>query len=143
MHDIDVKVRQPRWIRRRKPMAALQMANPQRALPPGTRETPPISCDSAVAGSLDLDVSSADRSTLRTLEYSEWESRVLRPEIVVRDLDLEQVRLPAEVQSVLREIDAELRDEAESLAGQGPQAIADNVRNVAVSGASSGSSAPR
>jgi hypothetical protein len=135
MHDIDVKVRQTEMDQRKADLAA-QMANAQRALPPGTDQN---SNTPATAQLRALSISTSQAPTeapYRTLEYSEWESRVLRPEIIVRDLDLEQLRLTAEVQSVLREIDNELRDEAESLAGQGPQAIADNVRNVAVSGAS-------
>jgi hypothetical protein len=142
MHDIDVKVRQAEMDQRK---ATWPLSHGQPATGAPSRDRPKRNTP-ATAPLRALSISTSQAPTeapYRTLEYSEWESRVLRPEIIVRDLDLEQLRLTAEVQSVLREIDNELRDEAESLAGQGPQAIADNVRNVAVSGASSGSSAPR
>jgi hypothetical protein len=136
MHDIDVKARQQEMDEKAKQaelLPALPPGQPQRALPPGTPESPK-------PATAQLRALSADRlpdpaATFRTLEYTEWESRVLRPDIVSRDLDLEQVRLTGEVQAVLREIDLELRDDAEELAGQGAAAIAANIRNVAVSGA--------
>lgn len=141
MHDIEVKARQAEMDEEKKKMAALP-ANPQPALPPGTRDTPadnpakvPLrALSSSVPTGTDASTS-AGPGLYRTREYTDWESRVLRPDVLSRDLDLEQVRLTGEVQAVLREIDAELRDEAESIAAQGPQAIAANVRNIAVSGA--------
>jgi hypothetical protein len=142
MHDIDVKARQAEMDDEKKKAAALPAPSPQRALPPGATDN---ANDPAKAQLRALSLSSsigpvgpstsAGPGLLRTVEYTDWESRVLRPDIVGRDLDLEQVRLTAEVQAVLREIDGELRDEAESVAGQGPIAVAANVRNIAVSGA--------
>jgi hypothetical protein len=70
----------------------------------------------------------------RTLQYTEWESKILRPEILSQNLDLEAVRLTAEVQAVLRDIDKELASEAAAMAAEGPAVIAANVRNIAVSG---------
>jgi hypothetical protein len=137
MHDIDVKVRQTEIDQRKADLAA-QMADAQRALPPGTdipSNTPATAQLRALSAGPVGRSDSAGPGLFRTMEYTEWESRILRPEILGRDLDLEEARLTAEVQAVLREIDTELRDEAGSLAGQGPQATADNVRNVAVSGA--------
>ncbi|MDP9201707.1 MAG: DUF935 domain-containing protein, partial [Gemmatimonadota bacterium] len=137
MHDIDVRTRQAEMEEKKAQAALLPQlppGQPQRALPPGT----PNSDNPATAQLRALSADRPDPATaiapLRTLEYTEWESRVLRPDIVGRDLDLEQVRLTAEVQDVLREIDKELRDDAEELAAQGAQAIAANIRNVAVSG---------
>lgn len=139
MHDIDIKERQAEIDEKKKQAEEaaklLPAGQPQRALPPGTRESP----DPAKAQLRALSAGRPDPATadapLRTIEFTEWEARVLRPEIVGRDLDLEQVRLTAEVQSVLRDIDLELRNKAEDLALQGPAMIAANIRTLAVSGA--------
>lgn len=141
MHDIDVKARQIEMddkavqdAEAAKLLPALVPGQPQKALPPGTPEpTKPAKVPLRRALSADYAPDPA-ALPLRTLEYTAWESRVLRPEVLGRDLDLEQVRLTGEVQAVLREIDIELRNEAEALASQGTAAIAAGVRDVAVSG---------
>jgi hypothetical protein len=112
------------------PPGQLPPGQPQRALPPGQPQTPRPATVPLRALSM-----GTPTDPLRTPQFSEWESKVLRPDIVGRDLDLAQVRLTGEVQDVLREIDQELRDEATALAGDGLTAIAANVRNIAVSGA--------
>jgi hypothetical protein len=140
MHDIDVTTRQAELDQKKQLLAdaaaAANSPNPQRALPPGTPDpnNPATAALRALSRQLS-DTGAAPGDTYRTLEYTDWESRILRPDVVSRDLDLAQVRLTSEVQDVLREIDAELRDEAEALAQQGPEAIAAGVRNVAVSNA--------
>src|SRR5258705_446095 len=115
MHDIDVKARQQELDDKKiqaeeaaLAATALPPGQPQRALPPGRPESStPATTPLRRAPSADSPASPAGSGAgpLRTLEYTEWESRVLRPDVLGRDLDLEQVRLTAEVQAVLREID--------------------------------------
>jgi hypothetical protein len=116
---------------------------PQLALPPGTPETESPAKARAGALSLSMSIEAADgapdpavpgESTHRTREYSEWEMRILRPDILSRDLDVQSARLTGEVHDVLREIDEELADDAARLARRGAVAIAGGIRDVAVSG---------
>jgi hypothetical protein len=72
------------------------------------------------------------RTSYRTREYSDWEARIVRPEILMRDLDLQTARLAGEVKDVLREIDADLARQAESLANEGASALAGSVRDIRV-----------
>lgn len=68
----------------------------------------------------------------RTREYSEWEARVVRPELVARQLDLDTVRLTAEVQDVLREIDADLERQVDRLTAGGAESLTAGVRSIVV-----------
>jgi hypothetical protein len=137
MHDIDVKSRQQEIDDKKAQMALLP--SPQLALPPGTR-TDPANNSPATPQLRALSIATTDNPEappFRTVQFSEWESRILRPEIVSRDLDLEQVRLTGEVQAVLREIDTELRDEAEAMARKLWQPTSETLPLVALSSGSS------
>lgn len=138
--DIDLQAREEEAaLAAREEIPQLQIPNaaPQLALPPGSQKSSSLPAKGqlrALAFSPSDLVPAADGLTYRTPEYSEWESRVLRPEIISRDLDLQQLRLTGEVHDVLKEIDAELEDEAVSLAKEGPAIVAASVRLIAVSG---------
>jgi hypothetical protein len=72
------------------------------------------------------------QTSYRTREYAEWESRILRPEILTRDLDLQAARLTGEVQDVLKAIDAELTRQVEAHANDSAEALSGAVRTIAV-----------
>jgi len=113
---------------------------PQLALPPGTPPTADLPAKAQLgAFSLSMQAGAPDpaiagESTHRNREYSEWEMRILRPDILSRDLDVQSARLTGEVHDVLKQIDEELAADAGRLAAKGPEAIAAGVRDVAVSG---------
>jgi hypothetical protein len=71
-------------------------------------------------------------SSYRTREYSQWEQGILRPDVLGRDLDLHANRLTAEVQDVLREIDASLAEQAAAHANDSPETLTAAVRMIAV-----------
>jgi hypothetical protein len=145
--EIDVDARAAEEEKQAKLQKLLPAPAPQLALPPGT----PPSADNpatARAGALSLsqltqlsievadgapDPAVPGESTHRTREYSEWEMRILRPDVLSRDLDVQSARLTGEVHEVLREIDQELAEDAARLARRGAPAIAAGVRDVAVS----------
>lgn len=68
------------------------------------------------------------QSSHRTPDYSTWEARVLRPDVLIRDLDVQAMRLTGEWQDVLTAIDDDLTRQATSLAEQGVEALANAVR---------------
>jgi uncharacterized protein DUF935 len=74
------------------------------------------------------------RTSWRTVEFSDWEQRVVRPDLVMWDLDLQSARLAGEVKDVLREIDSDLALQAELYAGEGAEALKDGIRNIRVPG---------
>jgi Protein of unknown function (DUF935) len=132
-------------LAKQQQQALLPAPAPQLALPPGTppEADPPAKARSGGALSLSMQVTAAEgapdpavpgETTHRSLEYSEWEMRILRPDILSRDLDVQSARLTGEVHDVLKEIDAELAADAARLAAKGPEAIAAGLRDVAVSG---------
>lgn len=134
--DINLDARAEKEAERQR---LLNSVRPQLALPPGTpaETNPAIGQLRALRGELTEGAPSpavAGRTTHRTAEYTDWEARILRPDVVVRDLDTAALRLTGEVQDVLREIDMELRDSADALARRGPEAIAAGIRSIAVSG---------
>lgn len=71
-------------------------------------------------------------STYRTREFTDWEVAVVKPWMLARDLDLETARLTAEVQQVLRDVDAELAGQVRSYASDGASALQGAVRRIAV-----------
>lgn len=73
------------------------------------------------------------KKTYRSDAYTEWELRIVRPDVLARDLDLEEARVAAEVQQVLADIDAYLVSRYQALAEQGPRAVADGAASVVVS----------
>jgi hypothetical protein len=74
------------------------------------------------------------RTSYRTVEFSEWEQRIVRPDLVSFDLDLQSSRLTGEVREVLREIDQDLALQAELYASDGADALRKAVRNIRVPG---------
>jgi hypothetical protein len=60
----------------------------------------------------------------RTVEFSEWEQRILQPDLLARQLDLESQRTTAETHDVLRQIDEYLATQAEKAAAGGAAALA-------------------
>ena len=71
-------------------------------------------------------------STYRTPEYQAWEQGIVRPDVLVRDLDLASSRLAGEVQDVLHDIDANLEQQASALGGLGAVELSAGVRAIAV-----------
>lgn len=71
-------------------------------------------------------------NTHRTVEYSEWEQRILRPDVLIRDLDVAAARLTGEVQDVLRAIDEDLELRVRSAAAKGAAQLAGAVREISV-----------
>jgi hypothetical protein len=71
-------------------------------------------------------------TTYRTREYSEWEQKIVRPDVLERDLDLHAARLTSEVQDVLKAIDADLAAQAEAHATDSAETLAAAVRTIAV-----------
>jgi hypothetical protein len=65
-------------------------------------------------------------------ELEQWESRILKPDVLLRDLDLQASRLAGEVQDVLAAIDDNLEEQAVALASQGPSTLSAGVRDIAV-----------
>jgi hypothetical protein len=63
--------------------------------------------------------------TKRTVEFSEWEQRILQPDLLSRQLDLETSRTTAETGDVLRAIDDYLATQAEKAAADGAGALRD------------------
>jgi hypothetical protein len=59
----------------------------------------------------------------RTVEFSEWEQRILQPDLLTRQLDLESQRTTAETHDVLRQIDDYLATQAEKIVVGGPAAL--------------------
>lgn len=72
--------------------------------------------------------------TYRTREFSTWEQTVLRPDVLLRDLDVQAARLTGEVHDVLRAIDDALAAQVRAVAEQGAAALAGHVRDIAVPG---------
>jgi hypothetical protein len=70
-------------------------------------------------------------STWRTPEFSQWENGILRPDVLVRELDMQATRTANEVQAVLRTIDAALTDQVSQLAAKGAEALAAGVKSIA------------
>lgn len=142
MPEIDFDERAAKEEKNEELRKQLPAPAPQLALPPGTPpENPPVK-NSAKAQLRALSLTLADgapepalsgETTHRTRGFSEWESRILRPDILVRDLDVQNARLTGEVHEVLREIDAELAEDAVRLARRGSEAIASGIRDIAVS----------
>lgn len=62
--------------------------------------------------------------THRTSEYSAWESSIVKPVVLGRELDVAAARLTGEVQAVLHAIDFELATQVELLAADGHDALA-------------------
>jgi hypothetical protein len=71
-------------------------------------------------------------TSYRTPEFQQWEQGILRPDVVVRDLNLATSRLAGEVQDVLAAIDDDLERQATDLAGLGAAALSGGVRDIAV-----------
>lgn len=71
-------------------------------------------------------------TSYRTVEFAEWEQRILRPDVLGRDLDLASERLVGEVKDVLSEIDTDLEAQARALASRGAEQLAAAVRTIAV-----------
>jgi hypothetical protein len=71
-------------------------------------------------------------STYRTREFSTWEASIVRPEVLIRDLDLQAARLTGEVQDVLRTIDEDLAAQVEAHANDSAEALSAAVRTIAV-----------
>jgi hypothetical protein len=70
--------------------------------------------------------------TWRHPELEQWESRILKPDILLRDLDLQTSRLAGEAQDVLASIDADLEAQASALAADGAAALSAGVRSIEV-----------
>lgn len=73
-------------------------------------------------------------TTWRTPEYSAWEQQILRPDILMRDLDLASSRLAGEVKDVLSAIDADLARQATAAAAGGAQSLRDAIPTIKVGG---------
>lgn len=73
-------------------------------------------------------------STYRTREFSEWEQTILRPDVLIRDLDVQAARLTGEVQDVLRAIDENLEEQARAAGAQGAAKLSAAVREITVPG---------
>lgn len=73
-------------------------------------------------------------SSYRTPELSAWEAEILRPAILMRDLDLQSSQLTGEVKSVLDAIDQDLARQATAAANGGAQSLRDAIPTIAVSG---------
>jgi hypothetical protein len=123
--------------------AAAQQDNPTK--PPTGR--PPLRIaatrDASNAIALQLGATPADgapppavpgESTYRTPDYSAWEQEILRPDILMRDLDLHASQLTGEVKAVLDAIDADLTRQGEAAAADGAQALRDAIPRITVSG---------
>ena len=62
--------------------------------------------------------------THRTAQYSDWETAIVKPVVLGRELDVAAARLTGEVQTVLHAIDLELATQVELMAAQGHDALA-------------------
>lgn len=68
----------------------------------------------------------------RTAEYNAWESEVLRPMAVSRDLDTQVMRLTGEAHDLLQEIDDRLISQVSKYGEKGIDALTNSVRNLEV-----------
>lgn len=80
------------------------------------------------------DPAAPGESTYRTPEYTAWESEILRPDILMRDLDLHSSRLAGEVKDVLDGIDQDLARQAADAARGGAQSLRDAIPTISVNG---------
>jgi hypothetical protein len=71
-------------------------------------------------------------TSYRTPDLTQWESGIVKPDVLVRDLDLATARTAGEVTDVLREIDENLATQAAALGAKGAAELAAGVRNMAV-----------
>lgn len=71
-------------------------------------------------------------TSYRTPEYTAWEARIMRPDVLSRDLDVQQARAAGEVHDVLAAIDEYLAREVETLALGGAAALAGGSAAVKV-----------
>jgi hypothetical protein len=70
--------------------------------------------------------------TWRTHEFSDWENAVVKPGIVMRDLDLETQRATAELSDALSSIDDALAVQVRDAAERGTDALSAAVRSISV-----------
>lgn len=68
----------------------------------------------------------------RTPEYTEWEYRIVRPDLLSRDLDIQQLRAGAEVQEALGRVDEYLAGAVRELAGSGAASLSQGLRSIKV-----------
>jgi hypothetical protein len=72
------------------------------------------------------------QETWRTHEFSTWENEVVKPGILMRDLDLETSRATAELADTLAGIDDQLATAVREAASGGTDALSAAVRTIAV-----------
>lgn len=70
--------------------------------------------------------------TWRTHEFSDFESQIVKPGILMRDLDLETSRATAELTDALSSVDAALAAEVRDAAAGGSEALSAAVRSIQV-----------
>lgn len=71
-------------------------------------------------------------TTHRTPDGDAWTARILRPDVLLRELDLQAARATSEVQDALRAIDEDLAQQAETAAADGAQGLRDAIPRIAV-----------
>ena len=133
--------RQAKAIEIAKQAAGLSGDNPK---PPGVDPTdnppaPPMPTQSTnrtrgipLARPTDAPTPAASDETWRTREFSNWEAEVVKPGVVMRDLDLETQRATAELSDALAAVDDQLAIQVRDYANGGTEALSAAVRKIAV-----------
>lgn len=121
--------------------AALEIAKQIPAGPPDKGQAPPKPPFKVAASSRALAKTvraegapdpAAPGTTYRSREFSEWEQSIVRPDVLLRDLDIQAARLTGEVQDVLAAIDRDLEQQARHAAAGGTADLAAAVRAIGV-----------